>query len=173
MDATPSFLCLFDSDAARQASCFAGTDATWTDRTDYGRCRYISVTIDQDEPDTGFMHALAAVVIIRPAALQGTTGEHLRLWLSALEDQQIPVDLLTTDAPVSFYAWLNKHAPRMLHCFRQDGEVTPELPSWWRRRAEHHLANPGSHGSATDDSSTGVFSREVVERYLANRHLRT
>ncbi len=172
LDLLPSMLCLFDSEDARQASCFAGNDAAWIDRTDHGRCRYVSVTIDQDEPDSGYMRAKAAVVLIQPATLEGTVGERLRLWLSALEDQGIPVDLLTTDAPVTFYSWLNLHAPRLLRCFRQDGEVAPERPSWWRQRAEHHLANPGSHGTAEDDRSTGTFSLEVVQRYLASRHQR-
>lgn len=172
MDAMPSFLCLFDNEAARQASCFSDNDHTWIDRTDQGRCRYVSVIIDLDEPDTGYMQALAAVVVVQPETLQGTVGERLRLWLSALEDHQIPVDLLTTDAPVTFYAWLNLNAPRLLRCFRQDGEVATHKPSWWRQRAEHHLANPGSHGTAEDDHSSGTFSLEVVQIYLANRHHR-
>ncbi len=172
MEALPSFLCLFDCEESRQASCFSGNDAIWTDRTDHGRCRYLSVLTDQDEPDSGFMRAMAAVVIVRPEALAGEAGERLRLWLSALEDHQVPVDLLSIDAPVTFYAWLNQNAPRMLRCFRQDGEVMPELPSWWRRHAEHHLANPGSHGTAEDDHSTGTFSVEVIQRYLAKRHER-
>jgi hypothetical protein len=170
MDPTPSFLCLFASEDARQASCFSGGDHTWVDRTDHGRCRYLSINIDADEPDSGHMRALAAVVVVQPAALQGTAGERLRLWLAALEDHRVPVDLLATDAPVTFYTWLNQHAPRLLRNFQQDGAVTPELPSWWRQRAEFHLANPGSHGTAEDDHSTGAFSVDVVRRYLANRN---
>ena len=173
MDVIPSFLCLFDSEGARQASCFAADDHSWIDHTDYGRCRYLSINIDTDEPDSGYMRGLAAVVVVQPATLQGTAGERLRLWLAALEDHQIPVELLTTDSPVTFYAWLNRHAPRLLRSFRQDGAVTPELPSWWRQRAEHHLAHPGSHGTTEDDTSTGTFSVDVVKRYLASRHHRS
>lgn len=172
MDATPSFLCLFDNEGARQGSCFAGSDHSWIDHTDQGLCRLVSVNIDQDDPDSGYMRAIAAVVVVQPATLQGNVGERLRLWLSALEDHRIPVDLLTTDSPVTFYAWLNLNAPRLLRCFRQDGEVAMHKPSWWRQRAEHHLANPGSHGTAEDDHSSGTFSLEVVQRYLANRHHR-
>ena len=53
-----------DSEDARQASCFSGNDQAWVDRTDQGLCRYISVNIDLDEPDTGYMRAMAAVVAL-------------------------------------------------------------------------------------------------------------
>lgn len=172
MDKLPLLLCAFDSERTRADSCFTGADHAWIDRTDHGRCRYLSVVMDEDQPDTGFMQANAAVVVVRPSLLDEQVGEQLRQWLAALEDHGIPVDLVATDAPVTFYAWLNQHAPRLLHSFRQDGEVQTARPSWWRRLAEHHLANPGSHGTAEDDHSTGQFSHELVKRYLAGRHQR-
>ena len=173
MATIPSMLCVFDAEDARQQSCFSAEDTSWIDHTDHGRCRYVSATMDQDDPDSGFMSALAAVVVIRPETLHGSSAERLSTWLAALDDHSVPVELVTSSSPVAVYAWLNLNYPRMLRCFRQDGEVQIQLPSWWRQRSEHHLANPGSHGSATDDSSTGQFSLETVRRYLANRHLRT
>ena len=171
MENHPTLLCLFDREDARQASCFAGADADWVDRTDHGRCRYVSALMD-DEPDLGHLSATAAVIVIRPTLLSSVTGGRLGAWLAALEDEDLPVSLLATDAPVTAFAWLTKYAPRSLHCFRQDGAVEPHLPSWWRRHAESYLADPDQRGNAGDDSSTGQFSKEVLNRYLANRHLR-
>jgi hypothetical protein len=169
----PTVLCVFDSEAARQTSCFNDADATWIDRTDHGRCRYVSVVLDLDEPDAGHLQSIAAIVIVHPDQLNGRVSDNLGQWLAALDDHDVPVDLLAANSPVTFYAWLNRHAPRMLRSFRQDGEVHPTLPSWWRGHAEHHLANPGSHGTAEDDHSTGQFSLDVVKRYLATRHQRS
>jgi hypothetical protein len=173
MATIPSMLCIFDHEGARQQSCFSEDDASWIDHTDHGRCRYVSANLEADDPDSGFMSALAAIVVIRPDCLQGPSAERLTTWLSALDDHSVPVELVTTALPVAVYAWLNLNYPRMLRCFRQDGEVQTDLPSWWRQRAEHHLANPGSHGTAGDDSSTAQFSVETLKKYLANRHLRT
>ena len=172
MEKLPHMLCIFDSAQTRNDSCFADSEHTWTDRTDLGRCRYVSVVMTEDEPDSGFIQAIAAVVVVCPSQLDDHAGERLRQWLAALEDHNIPVDLLATDAPVTFYVWLNRHAPRLLHSFRQDGEIKTLLPSWWRRLAEHHLTNPGSHGTAENDYSTGQFSHELVKRFLASRHQR-
>ncbi len=169
-DPLPTLLCLFDGEDARQASCFAGADATWIDRTDLGRCRYVSVAMDLDEPDSGHLQCLAAVVVVRPRFLDGG-AERLRTWLAALDDAEVPVDLLADDAPVTFYAWLTRHAPRMIRSFHQDGEVHTGRPSWWRARAERRLAEPDARSGAEDESSTGQFSLEIVKRYLANRHL--
>ena len=155
------------SEALRVSSCFSGADRSWRDRTDMGWCEYQSKAVGFDKPDWPAFGVKAAIVVVRPSDLDGANGAVLKAWLIALHEQDIDLDIVAIEAPVSFHTWLNHHVRAVIGSLNMDGEVRPELPSWWRRRVETHLTAPSEQdGSKADESSTGTFSLDQVRRYI-------
>lgn len=165
----PTILCLFSTGALRQASCFAGADSAWSDRTDHGWCRYLSLALDAEGGLPGADGLRGAIVAVDAATMAGD-GLLLRDWLDILDEEGVPTELATSGEAVAFLTWLTRTAPGHAANFNPDGIVRLDLPSWWRRRAETILARePGGRTRRSDESSTGMFSAEMVRQYAALR----
>lgn len=165
----PAILCLFSTDALRQRSCFADGDASWLDRTDRGWCRYLSIALDTEGGLPGGDGLRGAIVLVDAASLAGD-GALLRDWLDTLHADGVPTVIATSGEAVAFLTWLTRAAPGHSSGYNPDGIVRPELPSWWRRQAEAILArDPGERERRSDESSTGMFSAEMVRQYAALR----
>ncbi len=166
----PTIICLFTSESLRQDSCFAGLDRRWTDRTDEGPCEYVSYAIGTDKVQDRVPNPAAAVIVARPSDVaQPGVGAALCAWCDDLGRALMPVDVVAVDRAVEFYGWIGSHAPLMLRNFRQDGEVRSNLPSWWRRRAEFHLAHPKNGDFRREESSTSTFNIDELKKFMDSR----
>jgi hypothetical protein len=166
----PAIICLFSSEDLRQGSCFAGIDRRWTDRTDAGACAYVSYALGTDQPAARVASPLAAVALVRPSDLKeaGPTAQ-LRAWCEAL-GRELPTDVVAVDRAMELYAWIGKHAPAQMRNFRQDGEVKPNLPSWWRRRAEIFLATPPKAAAVpAADESNDALNLDDLRKFMAKK----
>lgn len=163
------YLCLFSSEPLRQASCFATAGATWSERTEFGRCELTSHILDGDASALGVSGLFSAVTaLVQPADLEGNSAAYLREGLPSFLRPGAALELVAVDSPIQLIRWVATEAPRLLPFCRQDGDVRPESVSWWRQRAEILLAESSDPGNAPVGDSPDIEAEEL-RAFVARR----
>ncbi len=169
----PQFLVLFGNPLEREASCFGNGDNAWLDRTDEGPVRFESVIVGRERPSESPMLAVALLLV--PGQLEPPLAGEVAALLDRYRRDGSAIDLMAGGSAMEAIAWINRHLPRLGDCLRADGEVRPDLPSFWRRWAESRLAArrapvpPPRPRSATDQEGSGFFSLDAIKQFLVDR----